>query len=125
MIRIVFRRNSDGQFTGYSAKGHAGYAEAGADIVCAAVSVLGATCVNSLESVCGVVPLLEENGDGALAFRLPHPLDAARQHDAQVLLRALEQGLRDVAEQFPQYIRLSYKMGGKCNDEAQSAAIRS
>lgn len=116
MIRVVFHRDSSGYFTGYSAKGHAGYAEAGQDIVCAAASVLGATCVNSLESVCGIVPRLTANEDGALAFSLPSPLDAAWQHDAQVLMGALEQGMKDLAEQFPQYIRLSYKIGGKCND---------
>ena len=116
MIRTVFHRDADGHFTGYSAKGHAGFAEAGQDIVCAAVSVLGATCVNSLESVCGIVPQVTANEDGALAFSLPSLPDAGKHHDAQVLMGALEQGLKDLAEQFPRYIRLSYKIGGKCND---------
>ena len=116
MIRAVFSRNADMQWTGYSAKGHSGYAQAGSDIVCAAVSVLGATCINSLETVCGIEPIITENADGTLAFHLPEQLSPMQQHDAQVLMAAMEQGLRDVAEQFPQYLRLSYKIGGKCND---------
>ncbi len=109
MIRAVLYRDADGRFTEYAAKGHAGYAEEGSDIVCAAVSVLGATCVNSLESVCGVVPEVVENTPGALRFRLPSPLSADKRHDAQVLMNALRQGLSDVAEQFPQYLQLSIR----------------
>ena len=50
MIRAILYRNAEGQFTGYSARGHSDYAEEGYDIVCAAVSVLGGsvlTCVPS------------------------------------------------------------------------------
>lgn len=109
MIRAVLYRDAENHLTEYAAKGHAGYAEEGSDIVCAAVSVLGATCVNSLERVCGVVPEVVENTSGALRFRLPSPLPADKRHDAQVLMSALRQGLSDVAEQFPQYLQLSIR----------------
>ncbi len=93
---------------GYAAcriTGHSGQAEAGRDIVCAAVSILGCTCVNALESVCGVVPLIEENDDGVLGFRLPEttPEENAK---AQILMGALRQGLTDLAEEFPQNVTL-------------------
>ena len=107
MIRTVLYRNAAKQLTGYSAKGHSGYAEEGSDIICAAVSILGATCVNSLESVAGVIPVITANDDGILEFHLPDGLDELPMHDAQVLLGALKQGLSDLAEQFPQYVRLS------------------
>ena len=107
MIRAILYRGADGQFTGYSASGHSDYAEEGYDIVCAAVSVLGATCANSLESVCGIVPDILENDSGALHFMLPSPLSQASMHDAQILFGFLHQGLKDVAEQFPQDIQLS------------------
>ncbi len=116
MIRALFSRDADGRFTGYSAKGHSGYAEAGSDIVCAAVSVLGATCINSLEAVCGIVSDIVANDEGILAFRLPKQMTDMQQHDAQVLMGALEQGLKDLAEQFPQNLRIAYQIGGKCND---------
>lgn len=107
MIRAVLYRDTDGQFTGYSAKGHSDYAEEGYDIVCAAVSVLGATCANSLESVCGILPEILENESGKLHFRLPSSLEPSSMHDAQILFGFLHQGLKDVAEQFPQDIQLS------------------
>ena len=93
---------------GYAAcriTGHSGQAEAGRDIVCAAVSILGCTCVNALESVCGVVPLIEENDDGVLGFRLPEttPEENAK---AQILMGALRQGLADLTEDFPQNVTL-------------------
>ena len=106
MIRAVFSREGE-RYTGFRASGHSGYAEAGSDIVCAAVSVLGCTCVNSLEAVCGVTPDITENDDGILAFTLPHPLDGQRAHDAQVLMAALHQGIADIARQYPRYVTLS------------------
>ena len=106
MIRTVFDREG-GRFTGFRASGHAGYAEHGSDIVCAAVSVLGCTCVNSLESVCGVTPDIAANDDGLLAFTLPAPLDGQQAHDAQVLMAALHQGIADIARQYPRHVSLS------------------
>ena len=37
MTTVVFRMEGD-RITGFEARGHSGYAEAGADIVCAAVT---------------------------------------------------------------------------------------
>ena len=49
MITItVKKRNHD--YVDFRSKGHAGYAEAGQDIVCAAVSALIINTVNSLET---------------------------------------------------------------------------
>ena len=104
MIRAILYRK-DGYLTGYRAEGHSGYAEAGSDIICAAVSVLGSTTVNSLESVCGVVPVLTENREGSLAFHLPEA--EIENAGAQILMRALQQGLSDIEEQYPRFIHLS------------------
>ena len=52
MISAVLFRE-DGRFTGFRAGGHSGYAEAGSDIVCAAVSILTCTCVNALKAYAG------------------------------------------------------------------------
>ena len=107
MIRAVLYRGADGQFTGYSAKGHSDYAEEGYDIVCAAVSILGVTCANSLESVCGITPEVLANDSGILQFRLPSSVSPEAMHDAQILFGFLHRGLADVAEQFPQDVNLS------------------
>jgi hypothetical protein len=49
MITIKVTRK-DGSYLDFESKGHAGYAEEGYDIVCAAVSVLIINTVNSLET---------------------------------------------------------------------------
>ena len=101
MIRVTLR--SQGEcITGFDVKGHAGYAEAGQDIVCAAVSVLTITCANALETVAGVKPTVKTS-DGCM--RLTLPKDSG--HDAQVILQTLRQGLRDLAEQYSRYILLN------------------
>ena len=96
---------------GYAAcriTGHSGQAEAGRDIVCAAVSILGCTCVNALESVCGIAPEITENDAGVLEFQLPElePEDNAK---AQILMGALKQGLSDLTEAYPQHVRITEK----------------
>ena len=103
---VLFRQGED--LTGCRIEGHSGWADAGGDIVCAAVSILGCTCVNALESVCGVIPLVTENVDGALAFELPDRTEAEN-GKAQILMGALRQGLKDLAAEYPRYVSLSIK----------------
>ena len=104
MISAILYQGTDG-LTACRISGHSGQAEAGRDIVCAAVSILGCTCVNAMESVCGLIPLITENEDGVLAFQLPEmtPEENAR---AQILMGALKQGLTDLADSYPQNVNL-------------------
>ena len=48
---VAFFRRLDGAYVGFRAQGHTGYARAGADIVCAAVSALTQTTLNGLQNV--------------------------------------------------------------------------
>lgn len=93
---------------GFACEGHAGYALAGSDIVCAAVSVLTATCINSLESVSNIlVKVKRRPKDAYLQALLPENLTLDQQHDSQVLFKSLQQGIGDLAKQYPKYIHLS------------------
>ena len=107
MITAVLYRE-EGRFTGYRASGHSGYAESGSDIVCAGVSALGCTCVNALESLLGVRVLMKENRDGLLDFALP-PLEGEKCSGAQLLMGALGQGLSDLQEAYPGYVKFEIK----------------
>ena len=49
MIKVTIYQSSEGKISGFAVQGHAGYAESGSDIVCAAVSVLTQNTVNSIE----------------------------------------------------------------------------
>ncbi len=107
MISAILYRGKEG-LTGCRMTGHSGQAEAGRDIVCAAASILGCTCVNALETVCGVIPDITENDDGVLAFHLPE-MTAEENAKAQILMGALKQGLSDLAESYPRNITLCEK----------------
>ena len=101
MIRVTLHRKGD-LITGFECTGHAGFARAGSDIVCAAVSVLTTTCVNALESVAGIKPLAKAS-PGKMLLALP----AGGNHDAQVILQAMRQGLRDVRDTYPDHLLLN------------------
>ena len=109
MISAVLYREGE-SLTGCRIEGHSGWAEAGSDIVCAAVSILGCTCVNALESVCGVIPEITayDEKKGLLGFELPKRT-AAEDEKAQILMGALRQGLNDLTAEYPQNVTLSIK----------------
>ena len=109
MISAVLYRDGN-DLTGCRIEGHSGWANAGSDIVCAAVTILGCTCVNALESVCGVIPEITEYNEknGVLAFELPEMTEAENEK-AQILMGALRQGLNDLTEAYPQNVTFSIK----------------
>ena len=100
MIRVTLQRKGE-TITGFECTGHAGFAQAGSDIVCAAVSILTTTCANALETVAGVTPKVQAS-PGKMALSLPENAG----HDAQVILETMRQGLRDLAEEYPRYFQL-------------------
>ena len=101
MIRITLH-SKDGQITGFECLGHAGFAQAGQDIVCAAVSILTTTCVNALETVAGEKPQVQ-----AFSGRMVMALPGGGSHDAQIILQAMRQGLRDLKDAYSDYLLLN------------------
>ena len=104
MISVTLFREAE-DLVGCRMVGHSGRDEEGRDIVCAAASILGCTCVNALESVCGVIPEIRENADGSLWFELP-ARTAEENGKAQILMGALKQGLGDLTAEFPENIQI-------------------
>lgn len=107
MIKAVLYREGE-NLTGCRLEGHSGWADSGHDIVCAAASILGCTCVNALESVCGVIPEITEYNEqkAMLAFELPE-MTEEKNSKAQILMGALRQGLDDLSAEYPQNVTLS------------------
>ena len=101
MIRISIHQQGEA-ITGFECRGHAGYDRSGRDIVCAAVSVLATTCVNALEAVAGVKPRVQ-----AASGQMTVSVDPSAGHDAQVILLSFRQGMRDIAEEYAQYLQLN------------------
>ncbi len=100
--------NAQNVILGFTCEGHADYAAAGSDIVCAAVSALTATCVNALESVANIQAKVKRRPkDAYLQVLLPENITEDQRHDSQVLLKCLQQGIGDLAEQYPKHVHLS------------------
>ncbi len=83
------------------ASGHAGYAENGLDIVCSAVSVLLYNAVNSCEALLGAELSASDETD---PFVVEVPQQWVSHDGVQLLLRSMEFGLRQIAEQYPEYL---------------------
>ena len=54
MTSVLLYKGSEGKLSGYRVSGHAGFARAGQDIVCAAISFMSIACANALERVAGM-----------------------------------------------------------------------
>ncbi len=89
------------------ARGHAGSAEAGKDLVCCAVSTLVQTLVRNME-LCHVrgelLDLTEEIREGYV-YIMPRPYGWSLREIVTVY-RAIREGLRALAEENEDYIRL-------------------
>lgn len=106
MIRVAFIRQA-GDLVGFEASGHAGYDAYGRDIVCAAVSGILLTTLDGIQTIVGVQPKVCRNDEnGYLQVQLPLHLEDASKHDACLLMRSAENGLRSISEQYPEFVRV-------------------
>ena len=91
MITIKVRKKN-GTYEEFISKGHAGYAESGQDIVCAAVSALIITTVNSLDKFTEDEFQLKED-DGFVSIRFKNVLS----EKGNLLMDSLLLGLTEIA----------------------------
>ena len=91
MITIKVRKKN-GAYEEFISKGHAGYAEAGQDIVCAAVSALIINTVNSLEKFTDDKFDVQEK-DGFVSIHFRNNLSER----AMLLMDSLLLGLTEIA----------------------------
>jgi uncharacterized protein YsxB (DUF464 family) len=107
MTRCTLYLDASSRITGFSIKGHSGYAEEGSDIVCAAVSALALTTDNALCRLVGLSPIERGGEDGFLEVLLPEKMTDQQMHDAQLLMNTLHIGLENIAQAYPDYVRLT------------------
>ena len=100
---VTFLKRSDGALIGYTACGHSGYAEAGADIVCAAISVLTQSAVIGMMEVLHL-PVKLERDDGAGFLKAILPVENAP--EAQVLLETMRLSLKSIRAEYPSFLKL-------------------
>lgn len=112
MIAVTVRRNQQGQIEGFTVQGHAGYAQRGYDIVCAAVSALTQTAVWGLRERAGL-PLQVEVREGWLFCQLPPHLGREERLKADLLLETMLDGLQQVAQLHPDRLSIAGVKAGE------------
>lgn len=107
MIKVSIYKNNDGHMIGFRCEGHAGYAESGYDIVCAAVSALVITTMNSIDTFTS--DTFEYNEDeeiGLMDFKIISSLSER----SELLLGSLMLGLQGIEEGYGnKYIKINSK----------------
>jgi len=104
MIKISFLYDENGIINGFDFSGHAGFASAGNDIICAAVSALVFTTVNSIESLTNSdFEIEEDEKKGHIYFRLK----GESRKEAILLLESLKLGINQIQQVYgKKYIRI-------------------
>ena len=95
----------DGRISGFSVSGHSGYAEAGQDIVCAAVSAVVGMAEATINDVCGAkakVRVKEE--DARITLTLPASCD--EEESVQAVLAGMLLTLCSMRDDYPDYIEV-------------------
>ncbi|MBE7022451.1 MAG: ribosomal-processing cysteine protease Prp [Ruminococcaceae bacterium] len=105
MISVDFFRNKENKLVRFRLSGHAGYAESGADIVCAAATTAAMTAVNGLTDI-AAIRLTPEVSPGYIDCALPEGLSERERRDADVLLESMVLTFLNLAEQYAAYISI-------------------
>ena len=101
MTTVSFHMEGE-RIAGFTVKGHSGYAEAGADIVCAAVTSavrLTECAVNDVLGLEASVKVREK--DASISLQLPGGLSADNEAPVQTLLTALMVHFASLHEEYP------------------------
>ena len=96
----------DGErITGFSVSGHSGYAEAGSDIICAAVSAVVTMAEATINDVCGAKAKVRvKEADARVTLTLPTSCD--EEDTVQAVLAGMMVTLISFAEEHPDYIEV-------------------
>lgn len=113
MIHVNVQRNTTRQITFFSVEGHAGFAEAGQDIVCAAVSAVTFGTVNALEKLLSVQLVAESDERGVLRCQVPFIPDPETKARAQLLLEAMLSALEDISAEYGEFVQIHDDHGGE------------
>ncbi|AKL95105.1 putative ribosomal protein [Clostridium aceticum] len=108
MITIDIVRNKNNEIIGFTTSGHAYADEPGRDIVCAAVSMLTQTIVLGLYEVLEVKAAYSIK-HGYLTCSIPEDISREKRQQVNILFETMVVGLKNIQENYCQYIDLHDK----------------
>ena len=104
MTKCEFFTEND-RITGFSVSGHSGYAEAGADVVCAAVSAVVTMAEATINDVCGAKAKVRiKDADARVTLTLPASCD--EEESVQAVLAGMLLTLCSLRDDYPDYIEV-------------------
>ena len=96
---------ADERITGFSVSGHSGYAEAGKDIVCAAVSAVVTMAEATINDVCGAKSKVRVKYEQA-RITLTLPTSCDEEETVQAVLAGMMVTLLSLQEDYPDFIEV-------------------
>ena len=104
MTRCEFFSEND-RITGFSISGHSGYAEAGSDIICAAVSAVVTMAEATINDVLGAKAKVRVKDEQArISLTLPTSCD--EEESVQAVLTGMMLTLCSLRDDYPDYIEV-------------------
>ena len=107
MVTVRIFRNKQGDIIRFQLSGHAGFAPAGEDIVCAAVSMLVINTINSIEEFTKDKIHCQAEESGWIEAWFEMGKNEKVSHDAALLLKAMVKGLYEVKKEYGSYISIN------------------
>ena len=95
----------DERITGFSISGHSGYAEAGQDIVCAAISAIVTMAETTINDVCGAKAKVRVKDEQA-RITLTLPVSCDEEETVQAVLAGMMITLAGMRDYYPDYIEV-------------------
>ena len=104
MTRCEFTRENE-RIVRFSVSGHSGYAEAGSDIVCAAISAAVELTITTVNDVCGgKAKLRVKEEDARITLTLPAACD--EEESVQSVLAGMLLTLCNMRDEYPDFIEV-------------------
>ena len=104
MTRCEFFTEND-RITGFSISGHSGYAEAGQDIICAAISAVVTMAEATINDVCGAKAKVRVKDEQA-RITLTLPVSCDEEESVQAVLAGMMLTLCSLRDDYPDYIEV-------------------
>jgi uncharacterized protein YsxB (DUF464 family) len=108
MINVTIFRDKTGMINGFEVNGHAGYAPAGSDIVCAAASATAYTAAGALEELAGAAGCHTEKS-GLFTLRLLDGLSPKQRQTAAIILETAAIGFKQIENSYGKYLSVTEK----------------
>ena len=106
MTTITFHSEGN-RIIGFDSQGHSGYAEEGADIVCAAISSTISLVDVTINDVLGLAASVKvRESDTTISFRLPGSLGPTAESACQALLTGLMVYFTELHDEYPENIEV-------------------